>query len=118
MDARVLPDLPCSHKSAPKVIHAELRGSDCASASWITVRSGNPVLKLCRELIEAGHDPRTPLEAWRCDVLCLRVRSIGEAANLEINGHGTGFKPRHKGERAPPVSPRQRRARGQGGMTP
>jgi hypothetical protein len=33
-----------------------------------------------------------PLEAWRGDVLCLRVRSIGEAAGLEINPRGTGFR--------------------------
>jgi hypothetical protein len=118
MNARVLPDLPCSHKSAPKVIHAELRDSDCASASGITVRSGNPVLKLCRELIEAGHDPRTPLEAWRGPVLCLSVRSIGEAANLEINGHGTGFKPCHKGERAPPMRLNGGHDPEQGGASP
>jgi hypothetical protein len=42
-------------------------------------------LDLCRALVEAGYDPTTPLEAYRGDMLCLRVRSIGEAADLRIS---------------------------------
>ena len=37
-------------------------------------------------VVEAGHDPATPLEAYRGDTLCLRVNSIGRAARLEANG--------------------------------
>jgi len=44
-------------------------------------------------LADAGHDPGLPLEAWRNGVPCLRILSIGEAAGLEINAHGTGFRP-------------------------
>jgi hypothetical protein len=74
-------------------IRAELTGdSDCA-ALRMTVTAAVPVLALCRKLIEAGHDPALPLEAWRGDVLCLRVRSIGEAADMEIRGDGIGFRP-------------------------
>jgi hypothetical protein len=64
--------------------------------------SSTPVLRLCRLLFAAGHDPATPLEAWRGDVLCLRIRSIGEAAGLEINPKGNGFI-RYRAGRAGPV---------------
>jgi hypothetical protein len=42
-------------------------------------------------LVDAGHDPSRPLEAWRNGVLCLGVRSIGEAAGLRVNNKGTAF---------------------------
>ena len=44
-----------------------------------------------------------PLEAWRNGTLCLRVCSIGEAAGLELNGDGTGFRPIRKPDAAPPI---------------
>ena len=71
-------------------ICAELIGSDTCAALGLTVKSGAPVLVLCRKLIEAGHDPDTPLEAYRGDTLCLRVRSIGEAARLRMDTDKTG----------------------------
>jgi hypothetical protein len=74
-------------------IRAELVGSDSCSALGIPVKADTPVLALCRKLVEAGHNPATPLEAYRSHALCLRVRSIGEAAALEVNSKGTGFKP-------------------------
>jgi hypothetical protein len=69
---------------------AELIGSDRCSALGITARGTTPVLALCRRLVEAGHDPATPLEVWRGTTLCLRVRSIGEAAQftIEDDRHG------------------------------
>jgi hypothetical protein len=36
-------------------------------------------------------------------MLCLLVRSIGEAAELEINGDGTGFRRRRQPDAAPPI---------------
>jgi hypothetical protein len=72
-------------------IRAEITGDDGASACGLVVHSGSPVLALCRKLIEAGHDPATPLDAYRGETLCLRVRSIGEAAGLRVNTSGTGF---------------------------
>ena len=42
------------------------------------------VCALCRRLIEAGHDPATPMEVYRGATLSLRVRSIGEAAKLTV----------------------------------
>ena len=95
-------------------VRAELTGSDRCGALGIEVRGAAPVLQndlydqsqmfcrlcrlcrsrlLCRKLVAAGYDPALALEAYRGDVLCLRVRSIGEAAGLEINAKGTGFKP-------------------------
>ena len=66
-------------------IRAELAWSDHATALGILARGGNPIISLCRKLLEAGHDAATPLEAWRGGTLCLRVRSIGEAAGLETS---------------------------------
>jgi hypothetical protein len=71
---------------ANTAIHAELTGTDSCSALGITVSAGAPVLALCRKLIKDGYDPSMPLEAWRGSTLCLRVRSIGEAAKLDVDG--------------------------------
>jgi len=65
-------------------IRAELTGTNYAEACGITVRSPSPVLDLARKLMAAGHDPATPLEAWRGSTLCLMVRSIREAARLRV----------------------------------
>jgi hypothetical protein len=72
------------------MIRAELSSDSYATALGVTVRSPSPVLALCRKLIEAGYDPGTPLEAYRGDTLCLRVRSIGEAAGLRMDTDKTG----------------------------
>jgi hypothetical protein len=55
---------------------------------------------MCRKLIAAGHDPATPLEAYRGPILCLRVRSIGEGAKLTVKTMGNGA-PGFIVERAP-----------------
>ena len=73
-----------SNHSTQAIIRAELIDSDRCSALGMTARSTAPVLALCRQLVEAGHDPAIPLEAWRNDVLCLRIRSIGEGAQLTV----------------------------------
>jgi hypothetical protein len=85
-------------------LRAELTGSDMAAAAGITVRAGSPVLVLCRKLVEAGHDPSTPLEAYRGHTLALRVKSIGRAAGLEVNSSGAGLKPVREPRRALLVS--------------
>jgi len=66
------------------IIRAELSGSTTAKACGITICGSSPVLALCRALLAAGYDPSSPLEAYRADTLCLRVRSIGEAARLRV----------------------------------
>jgi hypothetical protein len=40
-----------------------------------------------------GFDPNTPLEACRNrNVVALKIRSIGEAAQLRVNSKGDGFE--------------------------
>ena len=90
-------------------IIARLCGSDTCDAEGIVVRGNAPVLAMCRKLIEAGFDPARSLEAYRGDMLCLKVRSIGEGAALTVedNKQGTPVLRRWRGARrvgsAPPV---------------
>ena len=93
-----------SHYSlSTQVIRAELIGTDTCSAVGITVCVGTPVLTLCRRLIAVGYNAATPLLVYRGEVLALTIRSIGQAARLEINAKATGFI-RHRAVRtAPPV---------------
>ncbi len=65
-------------------IRAEIVGDNFARAENIRATGHAPVLSLCRELLKAGFDPATPLEAYRSEMLCLRVRSIGEGAGLTV----------------------------------
>jgi hypothetical protein len=75
-------------------ILAHLSSDSFCTALGITVTAAAPVLALCRRLIEVStYAPETPLNAYRGDTLCLRVRSIGEGARLEIDGKGVGFRP-------------------------
>ncbi len=78
--------------SQGQVIRGELIGSDRCSALGTIATGHAPVLALARLLIEAGYDPATPLEAWRGDILALRIRSIGEGARLRTATHGLGFE--------------------------
>lgn len=67
-----------------KPIRAELSGSEKASACGLVGHGSSPVIALCHELVAAGHDRATPLETYRGETLCLKVRSIGEAADLRV----------------------------------
>jgi hypothetical protein len=73
-----------------QTIRAEIVRNTCI-ALGITVHGAAPVLALCRKLVEAGHDPTLPLHAYRGDVLALKIRSIGEGAQLRVSPHGAGF---------------------------
>jgi hypothetical protein len=81
----------CQEGFAQAPIRAELIGPDWCEAEGISARGTAPVLELCRNLVAAGYNPACPLDAWRGDTLCLRVRSIGEAAQLTVadDRHGT-----------------------------
>jgi hypothetical protein len=73
-------------------LRAELSGSTIASAAGQLAIGNTPILLLCRQLIAAGIDPATSLEAWRGPTLCLRIRSIGAGAKLTVDEHnGTRF---------------------------
>jgi hypothetical protein len=94
-------------------IRAELIGSNTCSALGVVAHGHGPMLRLCRLLVDAWHDPAVPLEAWRGSVLCLRVRSIGEAAKLTVRESTRDGRPRFEALRSdvgPPV--RQKRAGG------
>jgi hypothetical protein len=80
-------------------LRAAIIGSDECRAEGFSALAASPVLSLCRKLIAAGHDPDQPMQVWRNGTLCLRVRSIGLAAGLEVNTKGTGFI-RHRAVRA------------------
>jgi hypothetical protein len=71
-------------------IRAEICRHDRCTAEGHTVRASAPVMAMCRELVAAGFDPGRPLEAYRGDVLALRVRSIGEGAGLTVEDNRFG----------------------------
>ena len=86
-----------------QVVRAELVGSDrCLAAGYVT-RGTTPVLAMCRKLVAAGINPAASLECYRGTTLAITVASIGHGAGLEINGHGTGFRPLRKGGAASPI---------------
>jgi hypothetical protein len=84
-------------------IAAQLTGSNTATALGLTGRGNAPVIDLCSKLSDAGHDPRLPLHVYRGATLALIVSSVGAAAGLEINGDGTGFRPRCEPDAASPM---------------
>ena len=90
--------------SAVATVRAELVGSNRATAQTLTVTSATPVLALCRALLASGVDPSTSLDVHRNNILCVRITSIGQAAQLEPSPRGIGFVRRHSRLRAaPPV---------------
>ena len=115
--------MPQAQGRLKQPIRATLHGSDEGRAEGMVGTGASPVLALCRKLIQAGVDPARPLEAYRGDILCLSVRSIGEAARLTVKACGNG-KPAFALDRAwrgfiappvrcssPPIHHQQRKAR-------
>jgi hypothetical protein len=86
-----------------QAIRAELISSDRCTADGLTARSVTPVLSLCRRLVAAAVNPAAPLEAWRGEILCLRVRSIAEGARLRGATHGVGFERLPECTGGPPI---------------
>ena len=77
--------------AAQASIYATLIELDVCVAEGIIACGYAPILLLCRELVAAGFNPASPLEAWRGETLCIRVRSIGGGARLSVEDdrHGT-----------------------------
>ena len=71
-------------------IQAQLVGARC-SALGITGTGAAPCLALCHALIKHGIPPDTPLEVYRGSVLALRVRTIGEGAQLRVTDNKSGI---------------------------
>jgi hypothetical protein len=86
-------------------IYAELVGDNTCRAVGITANSSSPVLVLCRQLVAHGFDPALALHAYRGEVLCLHVCSIGEATRLRVAPHGVGFQYAPECTAAPPIAP-------------
>lgn len=95
-------------------IRATLLGDNVCEAEDQTARGPTPVLALCRKLVEARFDPGRPLHAYRGEVLCLIVRSIGKGAGLTVDEHnGTRFakwKPFFRSAVSSRIAPAKRRA--------
>jgi len=91
------------------IIVAQLKGSQTCQVAGLVVRSASPVLQICRQLVAAGHHPDQQLHAYRGEVLCLRVRSIGAAAGLEVveDGKGPRFLRRQSAGSRRPASGRR-----------
>ena len=79
---RVNSTISPTRKLAQGSIGADPVGSDRCTALGITTIGRAPVLAVCRLLIEAGYDPATPLGVYRGEILCLRVRTIGEGVHF------------------------------------
>lgn len=71
-------------------IYAELVGSELCRAEGLTAHGPVPALAMCRKLIAVGFDPSRPMKAFRADVLCLAIRSIGEGAKLTVKERPNG----------------------------
>jgi hypothetical protein len=90
-------------------IRATLIGSDRCEAEGIVAHAYAPALAVCRKLVEAGYDPRTPLVAWRGAVPCLHIRTIGEGAQLTVEDDRRG---------TPRLRRRRKRSPGDGAGAP
>jgi hypothetical protein len=92
----------------PFPISAELGNDRCAALGSIGCGEA-PALELCRKLVATGLNPATPLHVYRGDVLALRIRSIGEGAELTVQTDSRGTprfqKYRIRDGTAPPVAP-------------
>ena len=85
------------------MIRAQISSDTYAEAEGVMVHTGSPVLALCRELVAAGYASSMQMEVYRAGTLALHVRSIGEAATLEVNAGGTGFTKASEPRSAPPM---------------
>jgi hypothetical protein len=107
----VLPATNSQLAHRKQALRAEIDANNC-TAVGITGRGSTPVLALCRQLLAAGLNPDQAMEVYRGATLALRIRSVGEAAGVEINGDGNGFRTARKPDAAPPM-----RSNGKGGTT-
>jgi hypothetical protein len=88
---QVIPETTRHQRFTQVPLRAELIGSSRCDAEGLSARGYAPVLELCRELVAVGFSRACPLEAWRGETLCLRVRSIGESVGFTVadDRHGT-----------------------------
>lgn len=65
-------------------IVAQLSGANQAEARGLVGRGAAPILALCRALVAAGHDPESPLRAFRRGTLAITIRTIAAGAALAV----------------------------------
>lgn len=80
--------VPSDPVTAPVV--CQIINSDCCDFDGLVVKHNAPVLAMCRKLIDAGYDPHRPLEAYRGEVLCIRISSIGYGAQFTVKDSQCG----------------------------
>lgn len=88
---------------ARQVLRATLTGATTASAAGETAHGSAPVLSLCKTLLANGMTPDAALLVYRNGVLALKVRSIAEAASLEISADPPGFRRLRQPHAGPPM---------------
>jgi hypothetical protein len=91
-----------------RTIRAEIIGSNQCRAEGLAVSGPAPVLAMCRKLIGAGFDPARSLAAFRGNIVCLAIRSIGKAARLTVKERPYGptfvtWEPFPTGPVSPPM---------------
>jgi len=87
-------------------IRAQLTGSAC-TAVGVVATGHAPAVELCRRLLAAGLHPDLPVEVYRGSVLCLRIRSVGEGARLQVRDNRFGepvFRRKTASPGVPPAS--------------
>jgi hypothetical protein len=73
-----------------KPVACRIIGSDHCEVDGLVVKHNAPVFAMCRKLIDAGYDPELPLEAYRGEMLCLRVSSLRYGAKFTVNDNRRG----------------------------
>jgi hypothetical protein len=73
-----------SYSLQKHIIACQIIGFDRCAYDGLVVKHNAPVLAMCRKLIEAGYDPERPIEAYRGETLCLKIRTIAEGARLTV----------------------------------
>jgi hypothetical protein len=73
-------------------IRAELFGGDVCTCESLTAKASAPALAMCRKLLAVGYDPQRPLHAYRGEMLCLTITSIGWGALHTITETGAAPK--------------------------
>jgi hypothetical protein len=65
-------------------VRIDLIGSDAAAFGDEVLTHRTPIFEWCRRLVARGYDPATPLVAYRVGRAAIRIRAIGEGAELTV----------------------------------
>jgi hypothetical protein len=101
-----------SYSLQKHIIACQIIGFDRCACDGLIAKHNAAVLAMCRKLIEAGYDPERPVEAYRGDTLCLKIRTIAEGGRLTVEEGPNGprlvpFRPARTCVAAPPMRPKR-----------